>query len=264
MMKKRILSMLLALTLLVGLLPYQAKAADVKSGTCGDRTIWTLADGVLTISGTGPMWDYGADGQGPWGRGKNGIYAVVIESGVTRVGANAFSNLKDLTSVTFSDTVTEIGWGAFDTCVSLRSIVLPAGITKLETLTFNLVPLTSIVIPEGVVSLGGMCFLNCKLDSITLPTTLESISKDAFMFGSVNTVYYGGSMAQWQKVAVMSEKVTKADIYFDSYNIPTPFGDVSGTSFCFTRQCGPWPRASPQAPRSSHFPPIMSVRENKW
>ena len=58
-MKKRLLSIFLAVCLIFTLLPVSAFAATTASGTCGDNLTWTL-DGVgtLTISGTGAMYDY--------------------------------------------------------------------------------------------------------------------------------------------------------------------------------------------------------------
>lgn len=59
-MKKRILSSLLALCMVLALLPGTTLAASViYSGTCGDDISWTLDNsGKLTISGTGKMDDF--------------------------------------------------------------------------------------------------------------------------------------------------------------------------------------------------------------
>lgn len=37
------------------------KTVEITTGSCGDDLVWTCVDGVLTISGTGPMYDYGDD-----------------------------------------------------------------------------------------------------------------------------------------------------------------------------------------------------------
>lgn len=65
-MKKRVISLLMALVLAATLLPVQVWGATVvDSGYCGgegDGTnlTWTLdSDGLLTISGKGKMKDYG-------------------------------------------------------------------------------------------------------------------------------------------------------------------------------------------------------------
>ncbi len=33
---------------------------------CGDNLTWTVEEGVLTVSGTGDMWDYTYDSPAPW------------------------------------------------------------------------------------------------------------------------------------------------------------------------------------------------------
>ena len=64
-MKRRCTAVLLCLTMLLGLFPTAAQAADlVASGDCGPEgneasVTWTLdSDGVLIISGSGDMADY--------------------------------------------------------------------------------------------------------------------------------------------------------------------------------------------------------------
>ena len=64
-MKKSILSIALVLCMVLALLPAGVSAAKiVDSGNCGDNVKWTLdSDGLVTISGTGDIWDY----QFAWG-----------------------------------------------------------------------------------------------------------------------------------------------------------------------------------------------------
>ena len=92
-MKKRLLSFVLAVLMIVSLLPATALAADiVDSGTCGaegdgSNLTWTLdSEGVLTISGSGDMHGYGPS-DAPWhGR----VKSAVIAEGVTSIGWYAF------------------------------------------------------------------------------------------------------------------------------------------------------------------------------
>ena len=70
-MKKKIISLMTVLTMLMSLAVLPARAAE--SGTCGDNLTWTLEDGVLTISGTGEMWDYDYLG-GPCDDYKKDVY----------------------------------------------------------------------------------------------------------------------------------------------------------------------------------------------
>lgn len=68
-MKKRMLSMLLAIVMVVGLVPGFAITANAAttSGPTGDCTwIFDDATGVLTISGEGAMADYASASAAPW------------------------------------------------------------------------------------------------------------------------------------------------------------------------------------------------------
>ena len=68
---------------------YTARPALVASGKCGDSASWKLdADGVLTITGAGPMADYGqhaSDNCAPWRTYANDIKKVVVQKGVTAI-----------------------------------------------------------------------------------------------------------------------------------------------------------------------------------
>ena len=93
---------------------YTARPALVASGKCGDSASWKLdADGVLTITGAGPMADYGA--YGPWDIAHlTDIKKVVVQKGVTAIGSYAFASLERVTSVTIPEGVTSIGRSAFE------------------------------------------------------------------------------------------------------------------------------------------------------
>lgn len=69
-------------------------------GAEGSNLTWALADGILTISGTGAMKDYGYSGRAevPWYDQRNTITKVVFENGVTHIGSFAFYQHTALTS----------------------------------------------------------------------------------------------------------------------------------------------------------------------
>lgn len=183
-------------------------AAD--SSACGDDLTWTLSsDGVLTIAGTGDMWDYNSRHRVPWddnyfeiktvrilsgvtGIGEMAFYGcenltqVTIPEGVTRIGSSAFSHCSALTSVTLPESVTSIGSSAFSSCERLTSMTIPAGVTAISDYTFyQCGSLTEITIPAGVTSIGNYAFGFCsRLTEITLPADLTSIGNHGFFFCS--------------------------------------------------------------------------------
>ena len=92
------------------------------TGTCGaqgDNLTWELScDGVLTITGTGEMYNYGYQGASdfifaPWNEYRESILSVIIEEGVTSIGRSAFDDCTSLTSVTIPSSITYIGELAF-------------------------------------------------------------------------------------------------------------------------------------------------------
>ena len=184
-MRKRLLSFVLAVLMIASLLPATALAADVvTSGTCGaegdgSNLTWTLdSEGVLTISGSGDMYDYYSS-SAPWhGR----VKSAVIAEGVTSIGWDAFDGCTSLTSVTIPDSVTSIGRSAFYDCRSLTSVTIPDSVSSIGGSAFyDCRSLTSVTIPNGVTSIGAWAFYNCRsLTSVTIPNGVTSIGSYAF------------------------------------------------------------------------------------
>jgi len=110
-MKKQLLLFILTL------MPMLAMADD--SGSCGDNVTYTFVSstGTLTIQGSGRMTDYYYSLDIPWYSYKNDIKTVIIEEGVTSVGAWAFYHCSSLTSVTIPNSVTSFGEYSFYMCI---------------------------------------------------------------------------------------------------------------------------------------------------
>lgn len=132
-MKKKILSIILVLSMLCAFMPVIAIAET--SGTCGDNVIWTLDDnGTLTISGTGDMKDYTFSS--PFSNNSN-IKSVIIENGITSIGDYAFNGCSGITNVEIPDSVTSIGSCAFSACSGLTNITLGNGLTSVGEHAFS-------------------------------------------------------------------------------------------------------------------------------
>ncbi len=176
-------------------------------GTCGVNANWVMtADGTLTISGKGRISNYNDySNRAPWGACGKYIKSVVIESGVTGIGDEAFRNCEALTSVAIPNSVTTIGDGAFSYCealtgmtipgsvktisgrafsgcTSLRSVTIPNGVTVIdESLFYGCTSLTSVTIPKSVTSIGWSAFFRCSsLKSVNIPSSVTTIDSNAF------------------------------------------------------------------------------------
>lgn len=86
---------------------------------------------------------------------------------------SAFSERKDLTSVTISSGVTSIGNLAFYNCSNLTNVIIGNSVTSIGNSAFsNCTNLTSIAIPDSVTSIGYNAFGNCSnLTSVTFVNT---------------------------------------------------------------------------------------------
>lgn len=196
-MKKRALSIVLVLCMVAALLPTSAFALKPTGGTCGENLTWNLdANGILTISGTGAMTDYDyLNNTAPWCEEE--ISRVIIETGITRIGAYAFYN-----------------------CTA-SEITIPSGITSIREGTFYSSSFNHITIPEGVTSIGGRAFFNCSLASISLPKTLSNVTNQAFYMSALKDVYYAGSEEDWENVYIGSQAgynspLVKAKMHYNS------------------------------------------------
>ena len=191
-MKKRILSGMLAISMVFGsaaMLPVgtftQSTIISVSaenaptSGKCGENVNWSLKGGVLTISGTGNMYDYQFEAS-PF-NARDDIKSVVIKAGVTSIGEYAFAQ-SALTSITIPNSVTKIGDFAFSSCTNLKSVTIPSKVTSIGVSTFShCASLTSVTIPNSVTSIGEYAFINCSnLSRISIPSSVTNIGSEAF------------------------------------------------------------------------------------
>ena len=116
-MRKKLLSILLVLSLMLALVPTAFAADIVDSGTCGadgdgSSVTWTLdASGTLTFTGTGAIRDY-ASSAPPW---RYSAVTVVVGEGITRLGAYMLAG-STVTSVSLPSTLTDVDTQALNGC----------------------------------------------------------------------------------------------------------------------------------------------------
>lgn len=174
---KKLVSMLLAVAMMILLLP--AVSASKEEGQCGDSVFWNWDDdGTLTIRGQGDMWDY-KESTPPW-YGMP-VKNVVIEDGVTRIGAGALP-IDGAIAVSIGGTVAEIGDYAFSGCIRLTSIVIPDSVKRIgERAFYACVALQDVTLGNGVAEIGDGAFLSClSLTSVNIPESVGKVGKEAF------------------------------------------------------------------------------------
>ncbi len=205
---RRSISVLLSLVLILSTF-FAIDFANAAAVTIpGQGLTYTLnkSTGLLTISGSGKMYDFRATNLGtnkktPWDSDNDLIKSVVINEGVTYVGQYSFFKCKNLESVSLPSTVTEIGglgdmttsYGAFQECTSLKTINLPEGLQTIGPCAFKKCSaLRSVILPNSLTSLGYAAFSNCTaLNTVKYGTGLKSTGLNAFYQAGVRTVDFG-------------------------------------------------------------------------
>ena len=100
-------------------------------GASGNNLTWSFnrCTGVLTISGTGAMADWGAEADVPWYKYRESITPIVLPVDLTHIGANAFYGCA-MTKIDIPAAVRTFGTRAFFSS-SLQEICIPEGVTTL-------------------------------------------------------------------------------------------------------------------------------------
>lgn len=196
---KRVVSMVLAVAILVGMLPTTAWATEMETvgGTCGENLSWTFdeSSGSLKISGTGDMDDYSWSQMydptsessdiwvtdAPWRDYYNAIKSIVIESDVTSIGDGAFRGCSAVTSISLSNDVEALGEYSFMDCDGIIDIVIPENVKTIGEAAFSDCNALESVSILGAASIGNFAFSECaNLISVELPDTLTSIGEYGF------------------------------------------------------------------------------------
>lgn len=196
-MKKRLVSLLLAFSMMLTFLPVGAVTAFAEDPewSCGANASnivtahFNSASGTLTFSGEGAMENYQTmHFVAPWKEISNQIKKIVIENVVTSIGSNAFYQCSDMqATLDLSDAkaLTSIGNNAFYGCKKLTgSLEIPDSVTEIGAEAFldcnNLSG--NFELPEGLQSVGNDAFYNCYnlTGGLKLPDTVTSIGTGAF------------------------------------------------------------------------------------
>lgn len=148
-------------------------AAVIFGGTTGKLT-WTLTeDGVLTITGEGPMPDYrdgGTSETPPWYPHVNRISSLTIGEGVTRIGDYAFMLCSFVTKVVIPESVTSMGDWAFKDSTGLQEAYIGDGVTEIAAKAFaECTALKTVVIGKSIQRIGDQAFnTRSSWDQMTL------------------------------------------------------------------------------------------------
>ena len=223
-MKKRLLSILLVLSLMLALVPAAFAAGDVSAELGSDGT-------TLTFSGRGTAtadcWD------GDWtvvthialGFNISGIAEDVLARCVNLV---SFETVKGswylqtyngglisedsrqmlaapnkCTAYEIFDLVQTVKTGAFRYCQGLTAVTFPASLTTIEAQAFtSCLSLTDVQLPDGLKTIGDFAFAGCAaLTSVLIPKSVTHIGAGAFTgCTALTAINYSGTEAEWAQL----------------------------------------------------------------
>lgn len=164
---KKLISLLLVAALLCSV--FCLTGCQPQTKTCGDYE-YIIKSGCVRITG------FTAGDDTPE------IPKEIEGKPVTAIEESAFAGSITLKSLVIPEGVTEIGAYAFECCSVLESVTLPASLRSIGKGAFSgCVALTAVEIPEGVESIGDGAFFFCrKLTSVSLPGSLREVGNFLF------------------------------------------------------------------------------------
>ena len=167
-MKKRILSLLTTLVMIVGIVGVMP---SVSAGalTSGDFEYDVFNDGIVGIT------HYMGD------ETEVTVPSEIEGMVVTGIGIGAFQNNSKIKSVIISEGIRYIGDSAFGNCTNLTSITIPNSLESiLPSAFFGCGSLEHIDIPNSVESISMYAFAGSGLISVTIPDSVSFIGTSAF------------------------------------------------------------------------------------
>ncbi|MBQ6018820.1 MAG: leucine-rich repeat protein [Clostridia bacterium] len=260
---KKSLALFLALMMVAGILPFasiaeidfsswfvKAEAGSgsyLTSGYCGDTSdgkdgtdiYWEIdSDGVLTLTGTGPMdGSFVADLR---------INKVIIGNGIENVSDGAFNQCTNLTTAILPGSIKSIGKFAFAytgleeisipsnlevidssafACAALTSLELPGSVRQVNSSAFLENDIETLELSEGLESIGRLAFSQNSLTALEIPDSVISIGKSAFSHNNIGTLTIGTGLP------ALSENVFSDNSALASVVIPSNITEIKNGAF---------------------------------
>jgi len=196
-MKKRFVSLLVALSITLTFLPMGAVAAAPIKFTDGNLIYTVNDDGEsVTVSGKSRTPTHLNIESSISNKGKNytvteigdqvfwgcnTLTEVTLPNTVKIIGYQAFCKCSNLTNVTIPEGVTKIGQAAFYGCSQLTSITIPGTVTEMDSAFSGSTALSQVTLTNGIPKISSHAFERCtELREIKVPISVDEICSDAF------------------------------------------------------------------------------------
>lgn len=211
-----------------------------------------IPDTVISGGQTYPVTAIGVSAFGSFSTRIN-VSSVFIPATVRSIGSHAFIYCNALTTVTFAegsqlksignnafwgsehlyprfkeikipDSVETIGNGAFRHCQNLERITFPSALQTLSNGTFyGCAALSEVTFPASLKTIEKSAFGYCRnLSEVKLPASLTTIQSYVFNgCSALKTVFYDGSLAQWNHITANKDADNDADKDVLGYSCPS-------------------------------------------
>lgn len=214
-------------------------------GTTGECKWYHDLKSTLWIVGEGKMTDYDSFEDTPWYKHDRIPNKVVIDGGVTSVGAFAFANPSigevdmpyssmmkigayafsnaSISEIFLGEGVEEIGEGAFSGCTYLNKVYLREGVETVGDYAFSNCKEVSLGSADNLKKIGRFAFSGCKVGIFTSSKVLEEVGEGAFTNISVNKLVLPNSLKTLGHMAF--------DGNIGEIHVGTGLRNVDGTPF---------------------------------
>lgn len=263
-MKKRFVSLLVALSITLTFLPMGAVAAPTNEIIQGNLKYtvnnYTVNDDgkSVTVSGTSESTsekptqlniessissngkNYTVTEIGNWAfKEWNTLTEVTLPHTVEIIGFQAFFNCSNLTKVIIPEGVRKIGQKAFNGCSQLTSITIPSTIENMNTAFSGNTALSHVTLTNGISEISYSAFEGCTgLTEVEIPASVNEIRQDAFNgCTNLSDVKYNGHKTDWDKITVETgnDTLTSKVRYLCDINFDLDGGTINGSDTMATQ-----------------------------
>ncbi len=153
----------------------------------------------------------------------------VTGTAIKGIGLKAFEK-KDLTSVTFPDTIESIGNAAFSTNKIGGELTLPESLISLGNQAFMKNEITHVEIPRGVTVVNLGVFASNKLTQVTIHNKISSIGGTAFLANQIDTLIFEENRATLSEgIDIQANAFSNNQL--ESVRLPYNVKGIKGTAF---------------------------------
>ncbi len=150
---------------------------------------------------------------------------VYLGDNIKEIREAAFMKCTRITNISIPEQVTTIGDYVFEECTGLTSVIIPYSVSVIGDSAFaNCTRIANLIIGDSVKEIGDSAFSGCSgISRVTLGNAVETVGKEAFRYCSslesiiipvsvekigfhmidyddTQTIYYKGSIFQWEKI----------------------------------------------------------------